>query len=268
MEVCYRYDGSFAGFLSCVFESYVHREPPIAFCIQDDGPTLFDEREVETCQPHARRVYDALGRKVSPRFQRVISNGFLTCLPQRALALYDLIRRGLAGDRAVERDLSDPTMARVQLAIRKLQTEQDHLKGFVRFSRLGELLVGEIQPKNRVFPFLGPHFANRFPGEKIVLYDRTHREALLCRDFRWQVVPAEDFHMGPAGESERAYRALWRRYFEAVTIEGRLNPKCQSTHLPKRYRHLMTEFLADEAPEGGQTNTYLPSGGHRETAEG
>ena len=55
--------------------------------------------------------------------------------------------------------------------------------------------------------------------------------------------------MGPAGEQERAFRALWRRYYQTIAIEGRINPKCQSTHLPKRYRHVMTEFLTDEELE-------------------
>ena len=36
-------------------------------------------------------------------------------------------------------------------------------------------------------------------------------------------------------------------------MEGRTNPKCQSTHLPKRYRHVMTEFLTDE-----EMDTALP----------
>ena len=87
MDVCYRYDGSFAGFLTCVFESYAHREPPLAFCLMEDDPTLFDEREVETHEAHAKRVYAALRDRVSPRFQSVIAWGFLTCLPQRELDL-------------------------------------------------------------------------------------------------------------------------------------------------------------------------------------
>lgn len=31
MEVVYRYDGSFEGFLCCVFDSYVNRERPFEF---------------------------------------------------------------------------------------------------------------------------------------------------------------------------------------------------------------------------------------------
>ena len=108
--------------------------------------------------------------------------------------------------------------------------------------------MGEIEPKNRVLPLLAPHFAQRYPMERLALYDRTHREIFLSDRGRWKILPAEDFRMGPAGAGERAYRELWRSYFQAIAIEGRINPKCQNTHLPKRYRHVMTEFLADEEP--------------------
>ena len=39
MEVIYRYDGSFAGFLCCVFESYVNKEFPLGF----QGPEDLDQ---------------------------------------------------------------------------------------------------------------------------------------------------------------------------------------------------------------------------------
>lgn len=246
MPVCYRYDGTFAGFLTCVFESYAHREEAAAFALAGDSFTLWEEREVTTHESHARRVYDGLGR-VSPAFRAMVARGFLTCLPERELALYRLIRRGLAEGDTVRRDLCDPTVSALMLALKKMATEVDHLKGFVRFSDLDGALVGEIEPKNRVLPLLGAHFAGRFPNERIVLYDRIHREALLCQGGRRVIVPAEDFQMGPAGMTERSFRALWRNYFGTVAIRERTNPRCQNTHIPKRYRGVMTEFTADES---------------------
>ncbi len=45
-QVCYRYDGTFQGFLTCIFESYVNHEPPCAFLTPDrDEMTLWEERE-------------------------------------------------------------------------------------------------------------------------------------------------------------------------------------------------------------------------------
>ncbi len=244
----YRYDGSFAGFLTCVWDALEHNIEPVAFLLPEDGATLWEERELPVDEEKARRLYAALARRVSGRFRHFIAWGFLTCLPQRELALFTLIRRGMREGKRAAWDLSDPVMARVMLAYQKLATEQDHLKGFVRFSDLEGMLVGEIEPKNRVLPILAPHFSARFSGEKLALYDRTHREIFLSDRGRWRILPAEDFRMGSADKTEREFREMWRRYFQHIAIEGRLNPKCQSTHLPKRYRHVMTEFMTGEEP--------------------
>ena len=245
----YRYDGTFAGFLTCAWDALEDGTEPSAFLLPGDGATLWEERQVAADQGRARRLYAALSRRVSPAFQKLIARGFLTCLAEKELALLTLIRRGLREGDRVRLDLSDPVMARVNLALTKMWTEWDHLKGFVRFSELDGVLVGEIEPKNRVLPLLAPHFAARYSGERLALYDRTHHEIFLSDRGRWKLLPAEDFRMGPAGSGERACRAMWRRYYDTIAIEGRTNPKCQSTHLPKRYRHVMTEFLTDEEME-------------------
>ncbi len=245
----YRYDGTFAGFLTCAWDALEDGTEPSAFLLPGDGATLWEERQVAADEGRARRLYAALSRRVSPAFQKLIARGFLTCLPEKELALLTLIRRGLREGDRVRLDLSDPVMARVNLALTKMWTEWDHLKGFVRFSELDGVLVGEIEPKNRVLPLLAPHFAARYSGERLALYDRTHHEIFLSDRGRWKLLPAEDFRMGPAGSGERACRAMWRRYYDTIAIEGRTNPKCQSTHLPKRYRHVMTEFLTDEEME-------------------
>ena len=249
----YRYDGTFAGFLTCAWDALEDGTEPSAFLLPGDGATLWEERQVAADQGRARRLYAALSRRVSPAFQKLIARGFLTCLPEKELALLTLIRRGLREGDRVRLDLSDPVMARVNLALTKMWTEWDHLKGFVRFSELDGVLVGEIEPKNRVLPLLAPHFAARYSGERLALYDRTHHEIFLSDRGRWKRLPAEDFRMGPAGSGERACRAMWRRYYDTIAIEGRTNPKCQSTHLPKRYRHVMTEFLTD-----GEMERSLP----------
>lgn len=246
-QVCYRYDGSFGGFLTCIFDVYAHREPPAEFLTRaDETVTLWPERPVETDRSHAMRVHRALREKVSPEFQRLVERGFLTCLPRRELDLCTLIRRGFSEGDRVRMDLADPTVARVMLALRKLDTEVDHLKGFIRFSELDGVLAGEIEPKNRVLPLLADHFAARLSGEKLALYDRTHGEAFFYADGKRAILPVENFRLGPAGGVELGWRALWRSFYRTISIEGRYNPRCRMTHMPKRYWGTMTEFQTEE----------------------
>ena len=256
----YRYDGTFAGFLTCAWDALEHRTQPVGFLLPDDGASLWEEQAVATDEGRARRLYAALAKRVSPAFQKLIARGFLTCLPEKELALLELVRRGMREGDRVRLDLSDPVMARVNLALAKMWTEWDHLKGFVRFSDLDGVLAGEIEPKNRVLPLLAPHFAARYSGERLALYDRTHHEIFLSDRGRWKLLPGADFRMGPAGAEEKAFRAMWRKYYQTIAIEGRVNPKCQSTHLPKRYRHVMTEFISDEEMEKSLPGQAAPAG--------
>lgn len=250
MEVCYRYDGTFDGLLCCIFESYVNHEwAAEILTTADPNFTLWDEREVATDPGRAGRVRRGLVKKTSPTFLRHLELAHLTCMPDRDMTLYSLIRRGLDEGRGVERDLTDPAVANMTLALRHLWGETEKLRGFTRFSDAEGVLVGEVEPKNRLLTLLGPFFADRLRGEKVVLYDRTHREALFCQGGRWAVLPAEDFHLGPAGAEEKGWRALWRRFYAAVSIQGRENPRCQNTHLPKRYRPYMTEFQTEGPAE-------------------
>ena len=132
----YRYDGTFAGFLTCVWDALENQTEPVEFLPPGGEASLWETREIASDEERARRLYAALAKRVSPAFQKLIARGFLTCLPQKELALLELIRRGLREGDRVRQDLSDPVVARVNLALTKMWTEWDHLKGFVRFSDL------------------------------------------------------------------------------------------------------------------------------------
>lgn len=254
-QVCCRYDGTFSGFLSCVFDSYVNRETPAEFLLADDlRLSLYPERTIAAHDGHARRVYRSLAEKCGGEGRRLVTHGFLTCMEDKELWLWRFIREGYRRGPAVCRDLTHPVVDRVRKGVWHLEHEAHQYTGFVRFSELDGALVGEIEPKNRVLPLLQPHFCGRYPQEKLVLYDRTHKEALLHQPGRWAILPADNFRMGPAGAEELAYRRLWRTFYDTIAIEGRYNPKCRMTHMPKRYWAMMTEFQED----GAESRRALP----------
>ena len=67
-EMIYEYDGSFEGFLTCIFESYAQKEVLTAISCGEDIPfTLFPVRTVLTDRDHAARVY----RRPSPPLRRI-----------------------------------------------------------------------------------------------------------------------------------------------------------------------------------------------------
>ena len=246
-QVCFDYDGSYPGFLTCVFESYAHREEAVCFTSpEEDRLTLWPERHVDTDQAKAERVYRSLSKKISPQACRLVTQAFLTCLPERELHMYRFLRLGYQRGADITRDLTDDRVHVLWKAVQHLGSEAHLLKGFLRFSDQQGVLVGEIEPKNRVLPLLRPHFCTRYSGEHFLIYDRTHRELLIHQPSRWAILPAEDFAPAPPGQEEVTYRRLWRRFYDTIAIRERENPRCRMTNMPKRFWGTMTEFQPDE----------------------
>ena len=233
MEILYHYDGSLDGFLSCVFDSYAHREIPAGFSSGEDGVyTLFDSRAVPTDPDHAARVLRKI-TSLSPEAAILLRRAFLTCLPEKELRLFRLIAKLLQEGPGFLRDRSDETLFPVIRAVQHLNGEVHLLKGFVRFSDLGGVLGGEIEPKNRVLPLLFP-------------YDRTHREALFHVPGQSVIRPLADFQMAPPDETEARYRLLWKRFYDTIAIKERENPRLRMSNMPKRYWGTMTEFQGED----------------------
>ncbi len=266
MEIIYRYDGTFEGFLSCVFDSYVNREYPAQF--QDEAHiehSFFPARWVGTDLAHAQRVLASLG-KIDPFARELVVKGFLTCTPEREKIIYRFIRSLYVIGKPLLRQLSDEAVLPLMKAVRHLDGEVHLLKGFVRFSDFEGTLAGEIKPKNRVLPLLRPHFCDRMYNEVFLLYDRTHREALAHRPGQWAILPLDEFKMAAPSAQEAQYRRLWKRFYDTIEIKERHNPRLRMTNMPKRYWETMTEFQdeayflagSDSLPEGHASG--LPEG--------
>lgn len=240
------YDGSFAGFLTCVGESFRRKEYPFYFLPPGtEQISLYPLQHVTTDQALAKAVYQALEEKVSENFRRLVTYSFLTCLPQRERHIFDVIYLGFL--HALPQDLTDDRILILTRAIRHLTHEAEQYKGFVRFSDYGGVLVGQITPKNRVLPLLRPHFCQRMPEEAFLLHDKTHREGLFYADHKWKIRPVDHLELDRPDQAELECRALWRSFYQTIAIRERENPKCRMTHLPKRFWGDMTEFQDDPA---------------------
>lgn len=252
-DVVFQYDGTFDGFLCCVFESYVHKEFPIAFCGDEDCCTLYEVRFVVTEKENAQRVYSSITGR-SKAAGDIVRRGFLTCLENKEQHLYAFIRKLYKEGPAFLRNPADEVYHPIARALRHLNGELEKLRGFVRFSDYSGVLGAEIEPKNRVLPLLRYHFCARYAGESFFIYDRTHKELLVYAKGHSRILQVDSLQLALPGDEELHFRMLWRRFFNAVSIDERRNERCQNTFLPKRYRGTMTEFLPSEDPQ----NTAIP----------
>ena len=242
-DLVYRYDGSFDGLLTCVFECFAAKERP-GYIV---GPevaqaTLFQERNIATDPIRAERVRAGITRRISAEALGFVLNAFRTCLPERELSILDFLRLGFrVGPRVMER-FSEPNLNQLYHAVTALKGEAHLLTGLIRFSDHNGALTAIIDPKNDVLPLIMPHFLARYPGETFLIFDRTHRRALYGHGGRGRIVPMEDLLPPEVTEAEHMYRSMWQRYYDTAAIKGRENPVCRRSHMPKRFWGNLTEF--------------------------
>lgn len=254
-NVVYRYDGSFNGFLCCVFECFRKKHFPAAIESWDqEQETLFPVYMVETEKEKAVRLKRTVSERISEKAFQLVRLSFLTCLPEKELHILRFLESGFQYGRSVMDMLTLDCVSVLQKAGKNLTGEAHLLCGFLRFTDTGQALTAVIEPKNYVLPLLVRHFCSRFPQEPFLIYDKTHKMALVHCPPDSAILPLEALELPEPGEEERKYRSLWKLFYNTVSIEERYNPKCRMTHMPKRYWKQMTEFQQD----GTQIQDTLP----------
>ncbi len=245
-NLVYIYDGTLEGFLCCVYESYARKEIPSDIRVnQGQIMVLESTKWVQTDFSHAQKVYESLDRKICMEAQDFIRDAFLTCIPDREILMYRFILQGYKYGRKIFDRLTDPVVDALTKAVRGLSREAHSLMGFVRFTEYDHVMISCISPKNRVLPLLAKHFENRFPDEVFLIYDKTHKMAIIHKQEGTLIASMDKITLPPMDESEKAYHALWRCFQKTIAIEERNNPKCQMNHMPKRFWADMTEFESD-----------------------
>lgn len=256
VNIAYRYDGTLEGLLCCIFDSYKRDEIPALIFPEDaEQASLYPVHPVKTGAERARRVTLAIHRQITPAALVLVRLGVLTCLADKELHILRFVRLGFEQGGKVVDMVADDRVNVLKKAVGHLQKEQHLYKGFVRFSDIGGVLFAEIEPKNYVLPLIAAHFAGRFSSETFMIYDKTHKAALLYSRGQKEIVKLNGFTMPEATMDERQYRALWKRFYDTIAVEGRENPRCRMSLMPKRYWGVMTEFL--EQPQAAQDEKRL-----------
>ncbi len=239
----YSYDGTYDGFLCCVFKSYQDKQIPEDIILADAACIpLLPMTYVKTELAKAKRVEKSIPTKLGKAANGFIRQAFLTCLPHKERYILLFLRLGYRYGASVMKMLTHEVVHTLFKAVRHLERESHLFKGFIRFSVYGNVLISEIEPKNFVLPMLANHFCERYPEEKFLIYDKVHKRGLIYQPHKVELIPIEKLDLPKIDEQEEKMRELWKLFFKTIEIEGRHNPRCQMTMMPKRYWGCMTEF--------------------------
>lgn len=240
--VAYVYDGSFEGFLCCVYDSVYRREMPLSLTREEEAPLLLDRtRYVVTDAQRAQRVKQSIPDKISPRALELVVTVFCSCLEQKELKLLQFLLRGYREGANLCYNLGDAQVAPLLKAERHLLHEAHLFKGFTRFVQAEGVLVAVIAPKNYILPFITAHFSIRLRHERFAIVDKTHQTALVYEAGKAEMLRVESLELPELSPGEARWQALWKQFYNTIAIKGRENPRCRMSHMPKRYWEHMPE---------------------------
>ena len=263
-RIDYLYDGSFEGFLTCVYLHYYEdRAAGIYPAEQYQNTILYRSRQVVTDPDKAATVYQAIEEKISVYALQRIYYVFLSEQPDKDNIAFQYLCLGFRMGGKLFAMHSDPVVYAAQQIERKVTGEAHRLKGLLRFSAISvgggtekdadgsasralinehEILYAKIEPDHNVLELLGEHFADRFKNEPFLIHDAKRGKALYAENGNWHIAPLDVKALPGFSPEEKEYRRLWKNYFETIAIEERKNPNCQKRFMPVRYWKNLAEM--------------------------
>lgn len=206
-------------------------------------------RTVEENEQKSQRFQRMLKRHLGAGACRDICYALLSDDREKGTEVFRTVQaaRTLPDSRKIMEHLGNPDVEKVFEMSRRVSNEAHMYEEFIRFRELKNgTLFSEITPKSQVLPCIGDHFADRFPLENWMIFDKTHGVFLIHRSGEGRaMVYGQKMNAEAAAavsDSETYYAGLWKEYFKSAAINERENPICQRGHLPYRFRDGMTEF--------------------------
>ncbi|GAB5527313.1 MAG: TIGR03915 family putative DNA repair protein [Roseivirga sp.] len=248
------YDGSFPGFLCCVYPICKLRltHARIQKSDQVQGSLFGTETPVDTDETRAKKVWEGLDQRLGKPACDQIYRAFLSEQPGVEELLVRYIKHGLKSRIPIHNDYAQPDVLQVSKLVKKVGREKHRMEAFVRFRLTrDELYFAQVAPDFDVLPLINRHFTDRYADQRWLIYDEKraygiyynleHTEAVslaLPKGLKAHDTPDELFQ-----PEEQDYQQLWKDYFRSTNIKSRKNDKLHLQHVPKRYWRYLTEKL-------------------------
>ncbi len=244
----YTYDGSYEGLLSVIFETYRLGQPADNICEESVAqPELFGNLAHVATQPdHAKRVLRGVAKRTNPDVVRILYHCFLSEQPDIELLLYRFVRLAMDSTESVLENFREPVVLRLHRIERQIHREVHRMHAFVRFQETQDgLYAALVTPDFNVLPLLAPHFQDRYPAFRWLIYDTRRRYGLYHEDHATRFITLDtapnQLQEAMLASAETDYQALWQTYFSSVDIPERRNMKLHLQHVPRRYWKYLVE---------------------------
>jgi len=245
----YTYDGSFEGLLSVIFESF--KLKAVAEEIGEESsfqPGLFGNPVFVPSEPaHSQRVKAGLSQRCGPKSVEMLYHAFLSEQPQVEMLIYRFVRLAVSSPENMLDNFREPVVLQLHRIQKQIHREVHRMHAFVRFQQTQDgLFIALVNPDFNVLPLLPPHFTQRYPAFRWLIYDTKRRYGLYYEPNQYRFMTLATAQQQTLSErllttSEKDYQHLWQTYFRSVDIPERRNLKLHLQHVPKRYWKYLIE---------------------------
>jgi probable DNA metabolism protein len=251
MKAILRYDGTFEGLLTGVFECYERRLKEVTFTKGDQASlNIFGSvTSIVSDNAKALRVWTGLSKKVSVETTHNVYACFLSEIEGIEATIVEYLRYIFASPLNVERDYSHPGALSIAQISRKVFRETHRMEAFIRFKRLkDDLYFAEIEPDYNVLPLIVNHFKDRYADQRWMIYDLRRNYGLTYDPTLSEVNEVRFIEHSQSILNDRevlhteelSFQELWKKYYSSVNIQLRKNTKLHVQHVPVRYwKHLI-----------------------------
>ena len=208
--------------------------------------------ELQPDEEKARKVLHTIRRKCSDTVYERLFRAACADAADKADAIYRYIQTALRMGNRVINHSADAAVVRVMELSRAVGNAEHHYLGFLRFIEIpGNILLARYAPKPHLTELIMPHFVDRFPEERFVIWDTIRNVAGVH-------VPGQNYVLLYLTESQidklKEYtedhmeaEQLWKIFVETISIKERENVKLQRNNLPLHFRTYMPEFQGKES---------------------
>jgi probable DNA metabolism protein len=162
------------------------------------------------------------------------------------MMIYRFVRDAIPGRSALRSEAHLTSRIQIERLCQKVRREAHRMKKFIRFQQTGEdRYLALVAPRYDILPLIRRHFESRFADQWWIIYD-TVRNYGLCYDryktceLRLDVTDLKA-PVNDDDDDEQLCLTLWQRYYAAVNISSRINPKLHLRQLPRRYWRYLPE---------------------------
>ncbi len=250
----YTYDGSFDGFLTVVFDTYLSKQLPENIVNERNWQAGFFDTSAHiiTDTDKSERVWKSVVTRSNENISQMLYLAFSSGLPRIEMLMYRYFEKLFADTTGnYHKNLLDNDGFELYNIARKVRKEIYRFYGFIRFQETSDgLFFAVIDPDHDIVSLLAPHFTKRYADQQWVIYDSKRdkgvyydgKEAqeIIFTDKQFATLTGKINHELEAEDEER-YRSLWKAYYKATSISERKNTRLMLHWLPRRYWKYLPE---------------------------